>query len=102
LFNFDPSLQDALARCAAQLESSAQEVLTLRDDISAAAAASHSAPTSDLHDLKMLSSAQSRLSNIVQVAADISEALEGLLLHFTSRNHAATTNLSTCSSANHL
>jgi hypothetical protein len=59
-------LQEALGRCAASIEGSAQDVLMLRDDITAAAAAADTAATSDLQDLKLLSSAQSRLSNTVQ------------------------------------
>ena len=63
-------LQDALARCATSIENSAQEVQMLHDDITAAAAATaDGSATSDLQDLKLLSSAQARLSNIVQVRA---------------------------------
>jgi hypothetical protein len=58
--------QEALGRCAASIEGSAQDVLMLRDEITAAAAAADTGATSDLQDLKLLSSAQSRLSNIVQ------------------------------------
>ena len=63
-------LQEALARCATSIENSAQEVQMLHDDITAAAAATaDGSATSDLQDLKLLSSAQARLSNIVQVRA---------------------------------
>jgi hypothetical protein len=67
-------LQEALGRCAASIESSAQDVLMLRDDIAAAAAAAavDGGATSDLQELKLLSSAQARLSNIVQASASTS------------------------------
>ena len=71
-------VQEALGRCAASIESSAQEVLMLRDEMAAAAAASaDGAATSDLQDLKLLSSAQARLSNIVQARS----------IHFNHRVH---------------
>jgi hypothetical protein len=71
-------VQEALGRCAASIESSAQEVLMLRDEMAAAAAASaDGAATSDLQDLKLLSSAQARLSNIVQASS----------IHFNHRVH---------------
>ena len=70
----DTLLQEALGRCAASIESSAQDVLMLRDDITAAAAAAavDGGATSDLQELKLLSSAQARLSNIVQASATTS------------------------------
>ena len=70
----DTLLQEALGRCAASIESSAQDVLMLRDDITAAAAAAAAdgGATSDLQELKLLSSAQARLSNIVQASATTS------------------------------
>ena len=73
-------MQEALGRCAASIESSAQEVLMLRDEMAAAAAASaDGAATSDLQDLKLLSSAQARLSNIVQASSINFDTIESIV-----------------------